>query len=113
MEGVAPAPNSRLVCRRLLQQACAILGRASLSDVPRLEAVAFTSLAELPTREAIVLSYITRVLRLTLLAPDIVDAILAGRQGDGIDLTALADPFPFEWEAQRRHFSFGRLPDHR
>ena len=38
--------------------------------------------------------YLTRVLRMTLLAPDIIEAILDGRQGDGIDLTTLANPAP-------------------
>ncbi len=58
----------------------------------------------LAEKEKIGLSYLTRVLRMTLLAPDIVDAILNGRQGDGIDLAILAAPFPNEWDAQRRHF---------
>ena len=66
---------------------------------------AFTNVTELAEKEKIGMSYLTRMLRMTLLAPDIVEAILNGRQGDGIDLATLADPFPFEWEAQRRHFS--------
>ena len=70
-----------------------------------LETGAYASVTELAEKEKIGMSYLTRVLRMTLLAPDIVEAILDGRQGDGIDLATLADPFPFEWEAQRRHFS--------
>lgn len=69
-----------------------------------LETGAYTSVSDLAEKEKIGLSYLTRVLRMTLLAPDIVDAILDGRQGDGIDLAALAAPFPNEWGAQRRHF---------
>jgi hypothetical protein len=71
-----------------------------------LETGAYASVTELAEKEKIGMSYLTRVLRMTLLAPDIIEAILDGRQGDGIDLATLADPFPFEWEAQRRHFSF-------
>jgi hypothetical protein len=45
-------------------------------------------------------SYLTRILRLTLLAPDIVEAILEGRQGSGVTLARLRAPVPEEWERQ-------------
>jgi hypothetical protein len=38
---------------------------------------------------------------LTLLAPDIVEAILDGRQSTGLGLPALLKPFPLEWDRQR------------
>jgi hypothetical protein len=38
--------------------------------------------------------YITRVLRLTLLAPDIVEAILYGRRGLEVTLAQVLEPFP-------------------
>ena len=41
-----------------------------------------------------------RVLRLTLLAPDIVEAILDGKQGPEVTLARVLAPFPVEWEAQ-------------
>jgi glutaredoxin 3 len=44
---------------------------------------------------------IRRVLRLTLLAPDIVEAILSGRQPAGLQLDGLMKRFPVGWEAQR------------
>ena len=44
----------------------------------------------------------SRVLRLTLLAPDIVEAILDGQQSESLQLHALLGPFPIEWRAQRR-----------
>lgn len=43
----------------------------------------------------------TRILRLTLLAPDIVEAILDGRQGPEITLARVLEPFPVEWVRQR------------
>ncbi|WP_347400910.1 hypothetical protein [Roseicella aquatilis] len=46
-------------------------------------------------------SYVSRLLRLTLLAPDIVDAILNGQQPEGMTLPGLMEPFPVEWERQR------------
>jgi hypothetical protein len=73
-----------------------------------LEDGSYASITELAEKEKIGMSYLTRVMRMTLLAPDIIDAILEGRQGEGIDLTVLAAPFPLEWGAQRRHFSSQR-----
>ena len=46
-------------------------------------------------------SYVSRLLRLTLLAPDIVEAILDGRQPENVTLPGLMQPFPAEWERQR------------
>jgi hypothetical protein len=64
----------------------------------------FTTMAELAEREGIAPSYMTRVLRLTLLAPDIVEAILTGQQAPEAMLAGLMEPFPLEWEEQRRNF---------
>lgn len=69
-----------------------------------LEAGRFATMAELGEHEKIATSYLTRVLRLTLLAPDVVDAILDGRQGPEITLANLLDPFPLNWDEQRRCF---------
>ncbi len=41
-----------------------------------------------------------RVLRLTLLAPDIVEAIPDGKQGPEVTLARVLEPFPLGWEAQ-------------
>jgi hypothetical protein len=41
------------------------------------------------------------VLRLTLLAPDLVETIVDGRQPEGMTLPALMEPFPVEWEQQK------------
>ena len=49
-------------------------------------------------------SYMTRVLRLTLLAPDIVEAILDGGQGLEVTLARVLAPFPVEWCEQGDHF---------
>jgi hypothetical protein len=66
----------------------------------------YTSAAELSRAEAINESYLCRVLRLTLLAPDIVDAILDGRQPKTLELQALLKPLPTEWHAQRKALGF-------
>jgi hypothetical protein len=46
-------------------------------------------------------SYVARQLRLTLLAPDAVEAILEGEEPDGVSLEKLSG-MPVEWEEQRR-----------
>lgn len=66
-----------------------------------LESGEFATIAELAEREGIAPSYMTRVLRLTLLAPDIVEAILDGRQGAEVTLVRVLEAFPLEWKAQR------------
>ena len=71
-----------------------------------LESGEFVTIAELAEREGIAPSYMTRVLRLTLLAPDIVEAILDGQHGPEMTLAKLLGPFPAEWDRQRRHFEF-------
>jgi hypothetical protein len=60
------------------------------------------TLAELAHAERISRSYVCRVLRLTLLAPDIVEHVLDGRRTP--ELAHLMQPFPVEWERQRRQF---------
>jgi hypothetical protein len=42
----------------------------------------------------------TRVMRMTLLAPEIVEAIAEGRQGSEATLAALLEPFAVEWDGQ-------------
>ncbi len=68
----------------------------------------FATIAELAEREGIASSYMTRVLRLTLLAPDIVEAILDGRQGPEVTLARVLEPFPVEWDASSPNSSWLR-----
>ena len=53
-----------------------------------LETGQFATIGDLATREGIAPSYLTRVLRLTLLAPELVEAILDGTQGSGLVLVS-------------------------
>jgi hypothetical protein len=68
-----------------------------------LESGEYATIAELAEREGIAPSYMTRVLRLTLLAPDIVEAILNGKQGPEVPLARVLEPFPVEWAIQTEH----------
>ena len=56
---------------------------------------------DIAAHEKIDRSYVAEVLRLTLLAPDIVQMILDGRQPRGWQLHQFRRSFPYEWEAQR------------
>jgi len=62
----------------------------------------------LAEKEKISSSYLARILRLTLLAPDIIDAILDGRVPKGVSLATFMEAFPMEWEQQRKQFGFAR-----
>jgi len=62
----------------------------------------YASAVELARKERQNESYVCRILRLTLLAPDIVEAILNGTQPPTLELKALMKPQPVEWKAQRK-----------
>jgi hypothetical protein len=66
-----------------------------------LETGRYGTIDELAAAEKINSSYVSRLLRLTLLAPDIVEAILDGRQPENATLPGLMEPFPVEWGRQR------------
>ena len=61
----------------------------------------YTSSAELAKAEKVNDSYLSRILRLTLIAPDIIEAILAGRQASTLQLDDLLKPLPAAWDRQR------------
>jgi hypothetical protein len=50
---------------------------------------------------AIAKSYVSRLLRLALLAPEIVEAILAGRADQALLVESLERPLPASWKEQR------------
>ena len=60
----------------------------------------YASVTEISEAESIGKSYVSRILRLALLAPDIVERVMDGRPTVG--LAQLLKPFPLEWEHQRR-----------
>ncbi|MGV8986063.1 MAG: hypothetical protein ACOH2H_07260 [Cypionkella sp.] len=65
-----------------------------------IESGAFTTIGDLAAHEKIAPTYMTRVMRLTLLAPEIVEGIVQGRLGNGMGLADLLEPFPAEWKTQ-------------
>ncbi|MCA3586394.1 MAG: hypothetical protein IOD03_22370 [Methylocystis sp.] len=66
-----------------------------------LESGAFATIQELAAAEKINPSYVSRMLRLTLLAPEMVETILDGRQPEGLTLPALLEGVPVGWGEQR------------
>jgi hypothetical protein len=63
----------------------------------------------LAQREGLTRRYVMRVLRVNFLAPDLIDAILAGHQPPAFTLEPFRRPIPLEWAAQRKLFGFPPL----
>jgi hypothetical protein len=62
----------------------------------------YTTIGEMAAAEKLDRGYLGRLLQLTLLAPDLVEAIVDGRQPEGVMLPRMMEPFPMEWTQQRR-----------
>lgn len=67
-----------------------------------LESGHYATVKDLAAGERVSPSYASRLLRLTLLAPAIVEAILDGQQPEEMKLPALLRPFPVEWTKRER-----------
>lgn len=65
-----------------------------------LETGVYGTIDEIAAQEKINSSYVSRVLRMTLLAPSIVEEILDGRQPTKVTLAVLMRPFPVAWKEQ-------------
>jgi hypothetical protein len=57
----------------------------------------YATLDDLARAKGVHATYVGRLLRLTLLAPEIIEAILDGRQPATLQLDGLLDWFPLEW----------------
>lgn len=70
-----------------------------------LESGEFASISELAEKEGIAFTYMARLMRLSLLSPELVDAVMDGRQPANITLANLMDPLPADWKEQHRLWS--------
>ena len=70
----------------------------------------YASIAELAKAEGVNQSYACRMLRLSLLAPSIVTAILDGRNDSDVMLKQLMKPLPVQWDEQIAALKFGDRP---
>jgi hypothetical protein len=68
----------------------------------RIESGQTKSITDLAEHERVTVAYVCRLLPLTCLAPDIVEAILDGRQPKGLRLGEMLGNGPVGWEEQRR-----------
>jgi hypothetical protein len=81
------------------------LGRAfSWADI--LESGQIKSISELARTLDVDGSYVARILKLTTLAPDIVEALINGEEPNGLSLAKLTQTFPEDWAEQRSQFGF-------
>ena len=76
-----------------------------------LEEGRYASISEMATTEKLDRGYLGRILQLTLLAPDIVEAVLDGQNPGELTLPRLLEPFPLEWARQRAAAFTARAPD--
>jgi hypothetical protein len=67
----------------------------------RVESGQASSITDLAEQEGVTDAYVCRLLPLTCLAPDIVEAILDRRQPKGLRLTEMLGNGPVAWEEQR------------
>ena len=65
----------------------------------------YSSVTEIAEAEKISKSYVSRILRLALLAPDLVEAILGGWADQRVMLERLERPLSVRWEEQRRELA--------
>ncbi|WP_238368871.1 hypothetical protein [Heliomarina baculiformis] len=95
----AGAPRTQLTDNTLVKA----LGRA-FRWKKMLETGEYTTIKELADHEDIAFSYMTRVLRMTLLSPKIVEAVLEGKGPDRLTLSVALEPFPLGWQEQEMAF---------
>jgi hypothetical protein len=67
----------------------------------RIESGQAKSITDLAERERVTVAYVCRLLPLTCLAPEIVEAVLDGRQPKGLRLAEVLGNGPLAWEEQR------------
>ncbi len=65
----------------------------------------YASISEMAAAEKIERGYLGSLLRLTLLAPGLVEAVLEGRQAEGVTLAVFSKGIRTEWAVQRSRFA--------
>jgi len=93
-----PWPNATLI--KALTRAYKWKKRLFSGGAPSTSAIA--------KEEGVTERYVSRVMRLAFLAPDIVEGILDGYQPADQELERLLKGIPISWDAQRRAFGFSR-----
>jgi hypothetical protein len=78
----------------------------------RIESGRAKSITNLAEQEGVTDAYVCRLLPLTCLAPDIVEAILDGRQPKGLRLVEMLGNGPLDWDEQRVKWGFSAIGPH-
>jgi len=99
-EGAVPTPKPR--CDETLVKALVRAHRWRR----RIESGQAKSITDLAEQEGVTDAYVCRLLPLTCLAPDVVEAILDGRQPKGLRLAEILGNGPVSWEEQRGSWHF-------
>jgi hypothetical protein len=73
----------------------------------RIESGRSKSITDLAEQEGVTDAYVCRLLPLTCLAPDIVEAVLDGRQPKGLKLAEVLGNGPLDWDEQRVNWCSG------
>jgi hypothetical protein len=107
-EVIAPSGlEGEVVLSRPPTQSALVLALARAHHwVGMLERGEIGSIGELARRWGTESSRVGKILRLTTLAPDIIQAILAGQEPDGVSLRQLIASPPVGWGEQRRRHGF-------
>lgn len=71
-----------------------------------LESGEYSSITEMAEAFGLCSSYTSRLMRFALLAPDIIEAILAGNEPSGFSIHKLLGAIPAGWEKQREKYGF-------
>ena len=77
-------------------------GRFCLQEL--IDSGRYASITELAEALDVDRSYVCRIMRLALLAPDIVEAIVRGEEPSGLSLEKLTKKLPMLWDEQRQRF---------
>lgn len=67
-----------------------------------------TSMADIAKTEGVTRVYISRLIHLAFLAPDIIEAIFQGKIPLALSLTKIKEGFPADWQTQREYLEFTR-----
>lgn len=71
----------------------------------------FQSISDLAREIGLDVSFVARLMRLTLLAPDVIEAILMGEEPSGLSLTKLTKKLPSVWSEQREMLGLATATD--
>ena len=94
---ISPAPMTRHIDNAMVKAIARAFRWREMLEIGE-----YPTIREIAEAEKINETYVGRVLRLTLLAPDIVEAIFGGRQPLRLQLNLLEQRFPVEWGEQRQ-----------